>query len=623
MSDSNKQFQVAILDAGAQYAKVIDRRIRDLAVESVILPLDTPITELIKFGAIIISGGPESVYSASVPKYDPELLKLDKPILGICFGMQLMNYVHGGTVERKEQREDGVFQIETTADSLIFDSLPPTQEVLLTHGDTVNKVAYNFRVIAMSNDLISGIEHNIYPWYGVQFHPEVDLTKYGKEILSNFLFKVAKLQPNYTMEDRVQQAIKEIKSKVGDGTALVLVSGGVDSTVAAALVTKAIGADRVFALHIDTGFMRQNESSAVSKSLKQFGLKLTVVDATQDFLSAQTTLNGKQTARLDQTINPEEKRNIIGDTFMKITEREVKRLNLPTDNTFLVQGTLRPDLIESASSGVTSKAEVIKTHHNDTSTVRQLRSQGKIIEPLADYHKDEVRILGEQLGLPAEIVWRHPFPGPGLAIRILCADEPYITLDFDKIDQELKKFATNNNQISLLPVRSVGVQGDGRTYSYAAAISGKPDWPILMELAKKLPKTIHQLNRVVYLFGPTLTQPVTEITPTKLQPPVIEQLRRADDIVTQELLKSGEIRQISQAPVILIPVGFDQPGSRTIVIRTIITNDFMTGIPATPGKQISINVVNKMVDRILAEVPGISRVAYDLTGKPPATTEWE
>jgi GMP synthase (glutamine-hydrolysing) len=369
--------------------------------------------------------------------------------------------------------------------------------------------------------------------------------------------------------------------------------------------------------------MRLNESSQVAESLRTFGLKLIMVDATADFVSATTFFNGKQTTRLDQTIDPEEKRNICGDTFMRVTDRELRKLNLPVEKTFLVQGTLRPDLIESASQTITSYADVIKTHHNDTLIVRQLRSEGKIIEPLADYHKDEVRILGEQLGLPAEIVWRHPFPGPGLAIRILCADKPYITEDFREINEKLKKFSTSQYKITLLPVRSVGVQGDGRTYSYAAAITGKADWPVLMELAKKLPKTIHQLNRVVYLFGKDLPEEVVTITPTTLQPEVIEQLRQADAIVTHQLLESKEITQVSQVPVISIPIPFDKQGNRSIVIRTIITNDFMTGIPATPGEQLSVKTINKMVSEIMDKVPGISRVAYDLTGKPPGTTEWE
>jgi len=620
---NNHKSQVAILDAGAQYAKVIDRRIRELEIESVILPLDTSTEKLKQYGAIIISGGPESVYSLTAPSYNQELFSLPVPILGICFGMQLMNYVHGGTVERKEQREDGVFQIKASSDSLLFDSLESQQEVLLTHGDTVDQVASGFKIIAMSDKLIAGIEHTTQPWYGVQFHPEVDLTVQGKKILANFLFKIAQLKPNYTMEDRVERAIKEVRAKVGDGVALVLVSGGVDSTVAAALVTKALGADRVFALHIDNGFMRLNESAQVAESLRSFGLELTTVDAIADFMSATTFFNGKQTDRLDKTIDPEEKRNISGDTFMRVTERELRKLNLPVEKTFLVQGTLRPDLIESASQTITTKADVIKTHHNDTSIVRQLRGEGRIIEPLADYHKDEVRMLGEQLGLPAEIVWRHPFPGPGLAIRILCADTPYITDDFHLINEKLQKFSTSQHKITLLPVRSVGVQGDGRTYSYAAAITGQADWPVLMDLAKKLPKTIHQLNRVVYLFGEDLSEEVVEVTPTTLQPAAIEQLRQADAIVTQQLIASKEITQVSQVPVISIPIPFEHPGNRSIVIRTIITNDFMTGIPATPGKQLSEKTINRMVLEILDNVPGISRVAYDLTGKPPGTTEWE
>lgn len=622
-NNTNKQ-KVAILDAGAQYAKIIDRRIRELEVESHILPLNMDVTTLNRYGAIIISGGPESVYGDHAPQYDKKLFSQIKvPVLGICYGMQLMNYDNQGTVEKKDVREDGIFTVDVDTNSQLFDSLENKQEVLLTHGDTINQVAPGFRTIAMSGELIAGIEHSSKPWYGVQFHPEVDLSTNGLAMLNNFLFKIAHLKPNYTLEDREQKAIAEIRKKVGQGYALVLVSGGVDSTVATALVTKALGSQKVFAIHIDSGFMRHQESAQVAKALKKLGLNLNVVSAQKDFFNGRTEIDGQQTKRLSETTDPEEKRKIIGDMFMRLSEKELRKIPVPINEIFLVQGSLRPDLIESASDKISSQASVIKTHHNDTTLVHKLRNSGRVIEPLADYHKDEVRQIGENLNLPREIVWRHPFPGPGLAIRVLCAEKPFITPDYDSINTQLKSFNSSDHQVSLLPIRSVGVQGDGRTYSYVAAISGKKDWSTLFALAKEIPQKIHQINRVVYLFGDVVSQPITTITPTLLSEQTVDQVRQADRIVYELLQKHNLLDQVAQVPVISFPVAFDKPRQRSIAIRTIITNDFMTGIPAEPGKHLPEEVVTMMVEEILSQVEGISRVAYDLTAKPPATTEWE
>jgi len=620
---ANESKKVAILDAGAQYGKVIDRRVRELAVESDLLPLNTSSTILERYGAIIISGGPESVYGENAPEYDPDLFTLKIPVLGICYGMQLMNFVLGGTVLKKSIREDGPSAIEVETGSLLFAGLEKHQQVLMTHGDSIDEVASSFSVNAMSGELIAGIEDSVRKFYGVQFHPEVDLTENGVRILSNFLFKIAHLDASYTMEDRELKAIKYIQEKIGQNYALVLVSGGVDSAVSAALVTKALGQDKVYAIYIDTGFMRQDESSEVKSALEKAGLKLIVVDAQGTFHQAQTEINGQLSSTLNTTTDPETKRKIIGDTFMRVAEQAVQDLQLSEEDVFLVQGTLRPDLIESASTSISKVAEVIKTHHNDTALVRKLRDLGKVIEPLADYHKDEVRELGESLGLPEEIVWRQPFPGPGLAIRLLCATEAYITSDFEKINHELAEFSTNLHRLTLLPVRTVGVQGDGRSYSYLAAISGKADWAVLEKMAQAVPRKIHQVNRVVYVFGDKIEAPVTAITTTFLTTETLAQLRLADRIVNTILFQHNLLRKISQVPVVLFPVSFGVEGNRSIGIRTLITKDFMTGMPALPGKDMPVEVLQEMVNQILNTVPGISRVVYDLTSKPPGTTEWE
>lgn len=617
------QQTLAILDAGAQYGKVIDRRVRDLAVKSEIVPLDAPTSVLKKYKAFIISGGPESVYSPKAPKFNPDIFTLGKPILGICYGLQLMNFVSGGTVEKKARREDGPCTIKVNTNSKLFQGLDSKQFVLMTHGDSVDQIGVGYTQIADSDGIVAGIENEQSKIYGVQFHPEVDLTENGKQIISNFLFKIAGFSGDYTLEDRQEKAISYIKKSVGDKNVLILVSGGVDSTVCAALLSKAIPNEKIYAIHIDSGFMRKNESALVEKALGVLGLNLKVINAEQTFLNATTEINGKRTKKLFETTNPEEKRKIIGDTFITVAQQAIEELGLSADDVVLAQGTLRPDLIESASASASKSADTIKTHHNDTFLVRQLRDQGKVIEPLSEYHKDEVRQLGAELGLPDELIWRQPFPGPGLAIRILCADDAYVADDFEETQLQLQKFSTKNLSLQLMPIKTVGVQGDGRTYSYLAGITGTTDWPALLQLARSIPKTLHNVNRIAYFFGGSFENFLPTITATHLDRESLDQLRAADAIVNELLLKHNLIKSISQVPVTLFPVDFGVTGNRCIGIRTFITNDFMTGVPALPGKEMPEKVLQEMVDKILKEVPGISRVCYDLTSKPPGTTEWE
>ena len=615
---------VAILDAGAQYGKVIDRRIRNLGFRTEILPLNTLAEDLDAYDALVISGGPQSVTSADAPAYDAGIFKLNKPILGICYGMQLMNHELGGSVAPGTRREDGPATIQVDANSLLFANLDTSQAVLMSHGDSVTKLAAGFKTTATSGNIVAAIENPERKLYGVQFHPEVDITLHGSLMLSNFLTGVAELKADYKVEDRQKEAVAHIREKVGKQHVMSFASGGVDSTVNTALLGLALDPTQISAVHVDTGLMRKNESQLVKAALDKVGIHLTVIDATERFAVATTTIDDQETLPLNQVTDPETKRRIIGDTFMHVLDDTITQLGLDPETTILAQGTLRPDLIESASklASQSGDASVIKTHHNDTQLVRKLRDTGRVVEPLQELHKDEVRELGESLGLPEELVWRQPFPGPGLGIRIICADEPYVTERFGEINQSLAKFNTKTISATLLPIKTVGVQGDGRSYSYLAGLSGEADWPKLMQLAGEIPKEVHDVNRVVYIFGEPIKGPVDAITPTHLTPDVVDQLREADDIVNRILLKYDLIRSLSQVPVISFPVHFGEPGKRSIGIRTFITNDFMTGVPATPGKEMPLEALNKIVEQVLA-IPGIARVAYDLTSKPPGTTEWE
>ena len=514
--------KILILDFGSQYTQLIARRVREIGTYSEIYPWDISLDKIKEFNAkgIILSGGPESVTLDDTPEVSFDILNLGLPVLGICYGMQSLTEKLGGEVEESSKREFGYAQVNVNSDSELLDALTddPVKNVLdvwMSHGDRVSKLPGGFKVIASTESApIAAIENKEQKMYGLQFHPEVTHTKQGKQILQRFVHEICECGSDWTSANIVQESIENVKAQVGNDHVILGLSGGVDSSVVAALLHKAIG-DQLTCIFVDTGLLRLNEGDQVMETFSQhMGVNVIRVDTEQRYLDA-----------LAGVTDPEDKRKIIGNLFIKIFEEESAKLS---NAKWLAQGTIYPDVIESAGAS-TGKAHLIKSHHNVGGLPKDMKL--KLVEPLRELFKDEVRKIGDELGLPHEIIYRHPFPGPGLGVRIL---------------GEVKK-------------------------QYA------------------------------------------------------DLLRLADNIFISELRKQNLYDDVSQAFAVFLPVksvgvmGDGRKYDYVIALRAVETIDFMTARWA----HLPYEFLDHVSRRIINEVEGISRVTYDISGKPPATIEWE
>ena len=578
-----------MLDAGGQYCHLIARRVRELGVYAEVQPSEIDAARLEDRRGIIISGGPASVYDAGSPTVDPALFDLGIPVLGICYGLQLMAKFGGGKVTPGVKGEYGFANLEVTADDRLFEGYARHSQVWMSHRDLVAEVPDGFEITARTSTCpIAAMANDWRKQYGLQFHPEVVHTQGGRILLGNFLFGIAGCEQDWNPAQQLEEIEDDIRRAARGRNVFFFASGGVDSTVAFSLCLRALGPERVHAAYVDTGLMREGETAFVEDVFRRMaGRGFEVVDARQEFLE-----------RLAGVVEPEEKRKIIGEQFVAVQERVLEGGHFLNGNWILGQGTIYPDTIES---GGTAKAEVIKTHHNRVAGIQRLMEQGRIVEPLAQLYKDEVRQVGRAIGLPEQLLDRHPFPGPGLAIRCLASAAPGASV--------------NIGEGFLLPVKSVGVQGDSRTYKAALALEGYAEEQFL--LATELINRRGDINRVVATVASKAPLADLVTSPCAIDAVRLERLRRADAIVRNLSVERGFEETIWQFPVVLIPCGTPEAPD-SIVLRPIDSVDGMTAKSvAMPGA-----LLEEMASALL-QVPGICAVFYDLTNKPPATIEWE
>lgn len=493
--------KIVIVDFGSQYNQLIARRVRELSVYSEVVSADTPLEYFLRddVKGIILSGGPNSVYDEIAPTIYKEIF-YKKPVLGICYGMQLTQKLFGGTISPSELREYGKSTLNIVKEAPLFNGVYDSSTVWMSHGDHVEKYSEEFELLAKTDSSIAALKHKELPIYNLQFHPEVTHSEFGKEMIENFVMEICQANQDWNMKNFIDEEVKKIKEKVGNKQVILGLSGGVDSSVAAVLIHEAIG-DQLTCIYVDTGLMRKNETEQVEEIFKKhYHMNLKIVDAKDDFFS-----------RLVGISEPEQKRKIIGNTFIEVFENEKAKMK---DADFLAQGTIYPDVIESIS--IMGPSHVIKSHHNVGGLPEELSFE--LLEPIRELFKDEVRKVGLELGLPKEMIMRHPFPGPGLGIRVIEevtkekvkilqeADDIFITelREAGLYDQTSQAFVT------LLPTKTVGVMGDQRTYEYVAAVRSvnttdfmtavfsRLDFDFLDVVATKIINQVKGINRVVY-----------------------------------------------------------------------------------------------------------------------------
>lgn len=595
--------KIAVLDSGGQYCHLIARKIRDLGVYAEILPVGAALSRLEPFRGIVLSGGPASVFADASPQPTRGLFDLDKPMLGICYGHQLMARYLGGTVERGATHEFGSADLRIRRQAGLFAGLADRRRVWMSHGDHVAALPPGFVALADTQQCgIAAMAHPRRGLYGIQFHPEVAHTPDGPQMLRNFLGKVCGCSMDWRPRNRIAQLKRSIREQIDGRRVLFFLSGGVDSMVAYTLTVQAVGPESAEAVYVDTGFMRSGETAEIEAAFHSMNLgRLQVVEASKMFFD-----------RLQGVIDPEEKRAVIGKTFVDLQDEILAGERFRGHDWILGQGTIYPDTIES---GGTQAAAVIKTHHNRVARIQELIDEGRVLEPLAEFYKDEVRELARALGLAPRLLERHPFPGPGLAIRCICrgaAERP-------EPDAEIAAVARRWGYRSfLLPLRSVGVQGDSRSYAKLTVLHDGPlDYDRLLPAATALTNAFRRTNRIVAALAPErLAVEDWQIAPAALNAKRVSLLQAADRAVTDFLYSEGLYRKVWQCPVVLLPLTCS--GGETIALRPVTSVDGMTAAVAKLPREALLALARR-----IRAIDGIDAVVYDVSHKPPSTIEWE
>lgn len=601
--------RIAVIDFGGQYAHLIATKVRQHRVLAEIRQPEDPIERFAAYKGIIISGSPSLSSQGEDSDYTREIFDLDVPILGFCFGHQEIAKHYGGEVVHGKP-EWGPADLNVLDHHALFAGQPRTQQVFMSHFDSVVSLGPGFSELGYTA-LGDGREHRYAAIgsdslrrYGLQFHPEVDDTIHGAEMIANFVGTICGCRPTWTMDAYVEAQIEHIRLQVGDQSVFLLVSGGVDSTVAAKLFQQALGPQRLSLIHIDNGLMRQGESARVVSMLGDLGLEgaLHFVDAGDDFLGA-----------LEGVTEPERKRNIIGTTFVEVFEREAERLGL--EGHLLGQGTIYPDTIET---GGTQRSDVIKTHHNRVPIIERMIAAGRVVEPLADLYKTEVRELGERLGLPRELIWRHPFPGPGLGVRLLGSAGGGDSDEVASLQAAVDAVAAPLGfQALVLPVRSVGVKADLRSYEHPVLLTTDAEWADLLAASGRILKGVPGINRCVWNLGDGVPSAARNLAASTTRER-LDLLREADHAVMKGLRDHEIYDEIWQCPTVLVPMELDGRGRELVIVRPVHSARAMTARPA----RLPAALIEELRAGILP-LDGVSGLCIDITSKPPGTIEWE
>ncbi len=634
--------KIVVLDFGSQYAHLIAKRFRMLGYYSEIALPSTDLSVFENCKGIVFSGGPSSVYDEKVPDFNSEILNLDIPVLGLCYGHYIVQLGYNGKVGKADVGEFGFAQLNLNpaVKCPLFEGIEPSQQVWMSHQDGVLEMGQGFEVVGSTKDCPFAATQNLAKKrFSLQFHCEVKDTPCGNQIFQNFA-NYCGMEKNWDQDTVLQIILENIKKEAKDKNVLLFLSGGVDSTITFALLNKALGQNRVLGLHIDNGFMRKNESSQVAQAYHKFGFNNFIVeDASESFLKA-----------ISGFTDPQKKRMAVGENFITVRNQVLEKQHLDDDKWLLAQGTLYPDIIES---GGTKNSNTIKTHHNRVKGIQELIAKGLIIEPIRDLYKDEVRAIGKKLGLPDQLVMRHPFPGPGLSINVLCNDGKSWSAkddeEFAGAKKELSEITidmfcpgcTANLKRDVLPVRSVGVQGDFRTYRFPAILDFGPaketEWPLgaaaagmgmrhlpgkrekLEECSSTITNSAKYINRTcIKLYqNPKITNEMLKLQEGYCDKARLDQLREVDNIVLTHLHQSGLYNQIFQHLTIDLPYASTKDHA-SFVLRPVISEDVMTARFALIPKDVFGLIIQE-----IAKLSFVDALYFDATNKPPATFGWE